>query len=65
MNASNGTIANAVRLTHEDMTGVQNIAADGDNQIEYYNLQGIRILNPEKGMLLIRRDGARAARVIF
>lgn len=65
VNASNGTIANAVRLTHEDMTGVQNIAADGDNQIEYYNLQGIRILNPEKGMLLIRRDGARAARVIF
>ena len=65
LNATNSSIVNAAKLAHEDMTGVQDIAADGDNHIEYYNLQGIRILNPEKGMLLIRRDGARATKVIF
>lgn len=46
--------------------GVGNITvADDEAPVEYYNLQGIRIDNPAAGQLVIRRQGARTAKVIM
>ena len=45
--------------------GVQNVAVDRVDEnapVEYFNLQGIRVANPEAGQLLIKKQGARMVR---
>lgn len=49
--------------------GVENIAADAEFDatapVEYYNLQGVRVANPEAGQLLIKRQGSKASKVVI
>lgn len=40
------------------------ISADEDAPVEYYNLQGIRVVNPTKG-LYIRRQGTKTEKVVL
>lgn len=44
--------------------GISGIAADINAPVEYYNLQGVRVDNPDNG-LYIRRQGNTATKVIF
>lgn len=44
--------------------GVDSINVDNKAPIEYYNLQGVRIANPEKGGLYIMRQGNKATKVL-
>lgn len=48
-------------------TGVEDIIAggDGDAPVEYYNLQGIRVVNPAKGQIYIVRQGAKVSKVLY
>lgn len=51
------------KLTGESVqSGVANIAVDENAPVEYFNLQGVRVANPENG-LYIRRQGANASKV--
>ncbi|MDE7437584.1 MAG: hypothetical protein K2M93_03780 [Muribaculaceae bacterium] len=45
-------------------TGVEEIFGDEDAPVEYFNLQGIKVANPEKG-LYIKRQGEKTTKVIF
>ena len=47
--------------------GVINITDDNDTNapVEYYNIQGIRVTNPQPGNLYIKRQGTQASKVIF
>lgn len=46
-------------------TGIESVAADdAQAPVEYYNLSGIRVLNPENG-LYIRRQGSKVQKVIL
>lgn len=45
-----------------DMSGVSAIEAAASAEVEYFNLQGIRVANPGKGLYL-RRQGARTEKV--
>lgn len=44
-------------------TGIADITVDSADA-EYFNMQGIRVANPEAGQLYIRRQGGRAAKVM-
>lgn len=45
-------------------TGVDNVAVDVENaKVEYYNLQGVRVENPAKGGLYIKREGSKVSKV--
>lgn len=45
-------------------TGVEDIIADENNgEVEYFNLQGVRVANPENGVY-IRRQGNKATKVL-
>lgn len=46
-----------------DPTGVEDIVVDSNASAEYFNLQGVRVANPENG-LYIRRQGTKAAKVL-
>ncbi len=43
-------------------TGIDEIGVDANAPVEYYNLQGVRVANPENG-IFIRRQGAKATKV--
>ncbi len=45
--------------------GVDSVIDDSDAECEYYSLQGVRIMNPEKGQLVIRKAGGNVTRMIF
>lgn len=44
--------------------GVEDITVDGNEPVEYFNLQGVRVENPSNG-LYIRRQGAKAQKVVM
>ena len=49
-------------------SGINAIAPDYIDEnapVEYYNLQGIRIINPTEGQVVIRRQGSKAEKIIF
>ncbi len=47
------------------MSGIDEITADDNAPAEYFNLQGIRVDSPRTGNIYIRRQGSKAAKVIF
>lgn len=46
--------------------GVENVIADSDVNapVEYYNLQGMRVANPEAGQLVIKRQGKTVSKIV-
>lgn len=47
------------------LNAVDEIYTDGENPASYYDISGRRILNPQKGQLVIERRGAKATKVIL
>lgn len=46
-------------------TGVSNIASDDENApVEYYNLQGIRVANPENGVFIVKQ-GKKVSKTVI
>lgn len=46
------------------VTGIDNVEVESNEAVEYYNLQGVRVDNPENG-LYIRRQGNTATKVLI
>ena len=44
-------------------TGIDGVTVDENAPVEYFNLQGVRVANPENG-LYIRRQGNQATKVL-
>lgn len=51
-------------FTKNENSGIENITVGADAPAEYYNLQGVKVENPEDGMY-IRRQGGKATKVII
>lgn len=58
-------VTNSITLSHSSNieTGISDINPDA-NEAEYYNLQGIRVDNPQQG-IYIRRQGNKTTKVIL
>lgn len=54
----------SVETTASTQTGVEDLNADTLAPVEYYNLQGIRVENPENG-IFIRRQGNNVTKVVL
>ena len=50
--------------TEKDLSGIENVIVEEDETVEYYNLQGVRVENPERG-LYIKRQGNKVTKVIL
>ena len=55
-----------IRISDKASSGVNNIAVENNANapVEYFNLQGVRVANPENG-LYIRRQGNTATKVFI
>ena len=51
-------------FTTNQVTGVENIIIENQGNVEYYNLQGVKVANPENGVF-IRVQGGKASKVIL
>lgn len=47
------------------VTGIQEVLVEGTRGKEYYNLQGIRVINPMKGEIYIVRSSNKSSKVVF
>lgn len=54
----------ALSYLGNDGSGVVDVAADSNAPVEYFNLQGVRVANPENGVFL-RRQGSKVSKVAF
>ena len=63
-NNSYTTVANAPVLVSDSMTGVADVAVDANAPVDYYNLQGVKVANPENG-IFIKKQGAKATKVVL
>ena len=62
-----GSLKNLGEITLKlNNSGVDGIEMDeADQKVEYYNLQGQRITNPQPGQILIRRTGSSTSKIIY
>ncbi len=44
-----------INYTKEGSTGIDEVSADNNAPVEYYNLQGVRVNNPENGVYIMRQ----------
>ncbi|MDE6270287.1 MAG: hypothetical protein K2M12_05460 [Muribaculaceae bacterium] len=65
LNRKTGAIENACVLKSPLSTGIENVVSDAANEapVEFFNLQGVRVANPENG-LYIRRQGNEVSKVV-
>lgn len=61
--SSNGYVLEGVYTS--ESTGIFGIDADAAEEAVYYSVEGVRVLNPEKGQILIRIANGKAVKVIF
>ena len=45
-------------------SGVTGIEADANADVEYFNIQGVRVANPDNG-IFIRRQGSKVEKVVI
>lgn len=50
-------------LSHNALSGIVDIEAEGNGEVEYFNLQGVRVAEPANGLYL-RRSGNRVEKVV-
>ncbi len=56
---------NKIGVVFEGGAGVEGVVAeDADAEVEYFNLQGVKVVNPENG-LYIRRQGGKVEKVVI
>lgn len=64
ISSSKAVSINAIKVTTLDITnGADDIIVDENAPVEYYNLQGVRVANPENG-IYIRRQGSKVSKVL-
>ncbi len=62
-NNSSSQIVNAAKVEAANMSAVEDIVVEETNApAEYYNLQGIRVANPENGLYILRQ-GSKTSKV--
>lgn len=57
-----GQSVNCVKVHVENTGAVGEIDTDADAPVEYYNLNGVRVANPEKG-IYIKKQGSKTSKV--
>ena len=54
-----------LKVTDNGNSGIEEINADNDEPVEYFNLQGIPVTNPSDGNVYIKRQGMKVTKIIY
>ena len=58
------TKINTITVTYDTATGIEDTMVDENAPVEYYNLQGVKVANPENG-IFIKKQGGRTSKVVL
>lgn len=58
------SVTRSFQISIKDASGINDVTIDENAPIEYYNLQGVKVENPENG-IFIKRQGSKATKVIL
>lgn len=61
---TNMVVAGIITPALEAKSGIENVVAEENAPVEYYNLQGVRVADPQPGTLVIRRQGSKVSKMI-
>ena len=65
-NSSTRFVNMETKIFFPESAGVSDVCVDNESsEIEYFNLQGVKITDPSKGQLLIRRQGDKTDKIVF
>ncbi len=53
---------NDIQFETTNTTGIEDVTVDGNEAAEYFNLQGVRVAQPEAGQIYIVRRGAKVVK---
>lgn len=59
-----GQLAAQYSFTNDSATGIESVSAESNERVEYYNLQGVKVVNPSSG-LYIKKQGNKVTKVIL
>lgn len=62
---SAGVYFQSVKVSDNSSKAISEIESEIDAPVEYYSLQGVRIANPEKGRIVIVRQGGSAHKTVI
>lgn len=54
----------AITVKGDTRTGVENLTVEGEGETVYYNMQGVRVANPENGLYIVVKGG-KSSKVLF
>ena len=63
--ADGQAITVAATIQFQTPSSIDTVVTDDNAKAEYYNLQGIRITNPQKGNIYIVKKGAKASKIVM
>lgn len=58
------SVTRSFTITIKTSTGIEEIQAEEAAEVEYYNLQGVRVENPENG-IFIKKQGSKTTKVVL
>lgn len=58
------TLDDIFAVPDDQLTAIQEVGADVNAPVEYYNLQGVKVANPENG-IFIKKQGAKTSKVVL
>ena len=61
--ATGTTTINTITVTYDTATAIEEVATD-NAPVEYYNLQGVKVANPENG-IFIKKQGSKTTKVVL
>ena len=63
--AGNGIeMTTTVRMPEGWTNGVESVEFDSNAPVQYFNLQGVEVANPEAGQIVIKKQGSKAVKVV-
>lgn len=64
LNVTSNSTIQTIAIEYDNLSGVEGVEVDANAAVEYFNLQGVRVANPENG-LFIRRQGNNVSKVVI
>lgn len=58
------SVTRSFQISIKDTSGINDVMVEENAPVEYYNLQGVKVENPENG-IFIKRQGSKATKVIL
>lgn len=51
-------------IKYDSKSGIEDVTVDNNAPVEYYNMQGVKISEPQAGQIVLRRQGSKVTKIV-